>query len=82
MLHKLHIHYTNIPSIGNKPRFSLVPFVLEIKPLAEEKWANGNIKEPIADFFTLKKGTSGSHTIHIPRNYMLQILSAVKTQNE
>ena len=45
MLYKLHTHYTNIPSIGNKPRFSLLPFVLAIEPLADEKRANGNIKE-------------------------------------
>lgn len=81
MLHKLHIHYTNIPSVGNKPRFSLVPFVLEIKPLAEEKWANGNIKECKANFLH-RKGTSGSHIIHIPRNFTVQIFSGVKTQNE
>lgn len=79
MLHKLHIHYTNIPSIGNKPKFSLV--VLEIKPLAEEKWANGNIKKCNANFLH-RKGTSGSRIIHIPRNCTLQILSGVKTQNE
>jgi len=48
MLYKLHTHYTNTPSVGNKPRFSLLPFVLAVETLAEEKQANRNIKDSIA----------------------------------
>lgn len=81
MLHKLHIHYTNVPSTGSKPRFSLLPFVLEVKPLAEEKRANENTKECVAKLLH-REVASGSHKIHIPRNCALQIRSAVKTQNE
>lgn len=44
MLYRLHSDYTNIPSIGNKPRFSLLPFVPAIDLLAEEKELMGILK--------------------------------------
>lgn len=50
MLYKLYAHYTNILSLGNKPRFLLLPFVLTRESLAKEKKNNGNIKECVANF--------------------------------
>lgn len=61
MLYKLYAHYTNILSLGNKPRFLLLPFVLTRESLAKEK----NIMEILRSVYQILQFDFYTEIVHL-----------------